>query len=316
MAPHHVVILMLDDCVLLDVAIPVHVFGYHGDGLYRLTLAGPRRGPVRTSTGVVLHAEVGPRALATADTVVVPGYDEVLRPPPPAVLASLRAAAARGARVLSICTGAFALAYAGLLDGHRATTHWVAAAKLADHFPSVTVDPHVLYLDEGAVLTSAGVAAGLDLCLHVVRCDHGATVAAAIARHTVVAPHRDGGQAQFIEQPIPASGPAGTWLLATRGWALEHLHERLDLARLARHAGVSPRTFARRFRAETGTTPLQWVLSQRVLLARQLLEQTDLAVERVAHACGFSTAPHLRRHFARATGTTPTAYRRAFTLRR
>ena len=163
MAPHHVVILMLDDCVLLDVAIPVHVFGYHGDGLYRLTLAGPRRGPVRTSTGVVLHAEVGPRALATADTVVVPGYDEVLRPPPPAVLASLRAAAARGARVLSICTGAFALAYAGLLDGHRATTHWVAAAKLADHFPSVTVDPHVLYLDEGAVLTSAGVAAGLDL---------------------------------------------------------------------------------------------------------------------------------------------------------
>jgi AraC family transcriptional regulator, transcriptional activator FtrA len=232
------------------------------------------------------------------------------------VLASLRAAAARGARVLSICTGAFALAYAGLLDGHRATTHWVAAAKLADHFPSVTVDPHVLYLDEGAVLTSAGVAAGLDLCLHVVRCDHGATVAAAIARHTVVAPHRDGGQAQFIEQPIPASEPAGTWLLATRGWALEHLHERLDLARLARHAGVSPRTFARRFRAETGTTPLQWVLSQRVLLARQLLEQTDLAVERVAHACGFRTAPHLRRHFARATGTTPTAYRRAFTLRR
>src|SRR6266508_3800257 len=175
---------------------------------------------------------------------------------------------------------------------------------------------HVVTLTlDGCVLTSAGVAAGLDLCLHVVRRDHGAATAASIARHTVVAPHRDGDQAQFIEQPIPAPERGGTSLLATRSWALDHLHERLDLARLARNAGVSPRTFARRFRAETGTTPLQWILAQRVLLARQLLEQTDLPVESVAHACGFSTATHLRRHFTRATGTTPTAYRRAFTLR-
>ncbi len=179
----------------------------------------------------------------------------------------------------------------------------------------MTVEPDVLYVDGGAILTSAGVAAGLDLCLHVVRSDHGASVAAAIARHSVVAPHRQGGQAQFIPQPVPAPGRGGTSLLATRDWALEHLDERLDLARLARHAGVSPRTFARRFRAETGTTPLQWVLGQRVLLARQLLEHTDLPIEHVARACGFRTAPNLRRHFTRATGTTPTAYRRAFTLR-
>src|SRR6266705_3758784 len=312
--PHQVVTLALDGCVLLDVAIPVHVFGYHGGGRYRFTLAGHHRGPVRTSTGVVLHAEAGLRALTTADTVIVPGYEAVLRPPPPSVLASLRAAAARGARLLSICTGAFALAHAGLLDGRRATTHWAAAAQLADRFPGVTVDAGVLYVDDDTILTSAGVAAGLDLCLPVVRRDHGAAVAASIARHTVVAPHRDGDQAQFIQQPIPATQPGGTSLLTTRSWALEHLHERLDLARLARHAGVSPRTFARRFHAETGTTPLQWVLGQRVLLARQLLEQTDLPIETLAHACGFSTAPLLRRHFTRATGTTPTAYRRAFTL--
>jgi transcriptional regulator GlxA family with amidase domain len=315
MGLHHVVTLLLDDCVLLDVAIPVHVFGYHGDGRYRLTLAGHHRGPVRTSTGVVLQAEAGLRALSTADTVVVPGYVGVLRPPPAPVLASLRAAAARGARLLSICTGAFALAHAGLLDGRRATTHWVAAGELADRFPQVTVDAGVLYVDEGAILTSAGVAAGLDLCLHVVRRDHGAAVAASIARHTVVAPHRDGNQAQFIQQPITATEHGGTSLGVTRGWALEHLQERLDLARLACNAGVSRRTFARHFRSETGTTPLQWVLAQRVLLARQLLEQTDLPIESVAHACGFSTAPRLRRHFTRATGTTPTAYRRAFTLR-
>ena len=316
MGLHHVVTLTLDGCVLLDVAIPVHVFGYHGDSRYRFTLAGYHRGPVRTSTGVILQAGAGLRALTTADTVIVPGHVEVLHPPPPPVLASLQAAAARGARVLSICTGAFALAYAGLLDGRRATTHWALAAQLADRFPAVTVDPNVLYVDDGAILTSAGVAAGLDLCLRVVRRDHGAAVVASIARHTVVAPHRDGDQAQFIQQPITTNEQGGTSLLATRSWALDHLHERLDLARLARNAGVSPRTFARRFHAETGTTPLQWVQSQRVLLARQLLEQTDLAIENVAHACGFSTAPHLRRHFTRATGTTPTAYRRAFTLRR
>jgi transcriptional regulator GlxA family with amidase domain len=314
MDPHHVVALALDGCVLLDVAIPVHVFGYHGAPHYRFTLAGGQAGSVVTSTGVTLWAQTGLEALELADTVVVPGYVDVLRPPPQPVLTALRAASARGARVMSICTGAFTLAYAGLLDGRRATTHWSTAGQLAKRFPEVTVDPNVLYVDEGRVLTSAGVAAGLDLCLHVVRVDHGAAAAASIARHTVVAPHRDGDQAQFIQQPI-AGDRTDTSLRETCTWALDHLDERLDLARLARHAGVSTRTLARRFRAEAGVTPLRWVLSQRVLRARELLEQTDLAIEEVAHACGFASASHLRRHFARATAITPSAYRRAFSLR-
>jgi transcriptional regulator GlxA family with amidase domain len=312
---HHVVTLALDGCVLLDVAIPVHVFDYHGADLYRFTLAGYPSGPVRSSTGVSLQPKAGLRAVAAADTVIVPGYVDVFRAPPPPVLASLRAAAARGARVLSICTGAFALAHAGLLDGRRATTHWAVAAHLAEQFPRVVVDPNVLYVDDDAILTSAGVAAGLDLCLHLVRRDHGAAMAATIARHTVVAPHRDGDQAQFIEQPMPAREHGQTPLQTTLTWALDHFDEPLNLAQLASVAGVSPRTLARRFRAETGTTPLRWVLSQRVLLARQLLEQGDQPIEAVAQACGFSTAHHLRTHFIRATGTTPAAYRRAFTLR-
>src|SRR6266536_2937905 len=224
------------------------------------------------------------------------------RPNP--LLAALRAAAARGTRLISICTGAFALAWAGLLDGRRATTHWRSAAQLAARFPSLSVD-------DGDILTSAGVAAGLDLCLHVVRQDHGAAAAASIARWTVVAPHRDGGQAQFIERPIAEPDDTAS-LSATLTWALERLGERLDLARLADHACVSPRTFSRRFRAETGTTPLQWLLSQRVSRGLQLLEHTDLPVSAVAHACGFADAAAFRRHLGRATGTTPATYRRAF----
>ncbi len=298
-------------CLLLDVAIPVHVFGYHGQGRYRFTLAGCEKGPVTTSAGVVLHAGEGLDALAAADTIVVAGYEDVLTPPPQSLLGALRAAAARGVRLISICTGAFALAHAGVLDGRRATTHWRCAAQLAERFPAVSVDPGVLYVDEGDVLTSAGVAAGLDLCLHVVRQDHGAAAAASIARWSVVAPHRDGGQAQFIERPI--AGPDGTGSLsATLTWALEHLGEPLDLPRLAARACMSPRTFCRRFRAETGTTPLQWLLTQRVSRALQLLERTDLPIAAIASACGFAGPAALRRHLARATATTPAAYRRAF----
>jgi transcriptional regulator GlxA family with amidase domain len=314
MTLHHVVAVGVESCVLLDVAIPIHVFGYHGQDRYRFTLAGCQPGPVRTSTGVMLRAEEGLEALTTADTIVVPGYDDVSQPPPEPLLAGLRTAAARGTRLVSICTGAFALAWAGLLDGRRATTHWRRAAELAACFPAVSVDPGVLYIDDGDVLTSAGVAAGLDLCLHVVRRDHGAAVAAAIARLTVVAPHRDGGQAQFIERPLP-DPDGGASLSATRAWALERLHERLDLARLAEHACVSPRTFSRRFRAETGTTPLQWLLNQRVSRALHLLEHTDLPVGAIADACGFADTAAFRRHLAHATRTTPAAYRRAFRLK-
>jgi AraC family transcriptional regulator, transcriptional activator FtrA len=204
------------------------------------------------------------------------------------------------------------LAEAGLLDGRRATTHWASTDALADDYPEVTVEPDVLYVDEGSVLTSAGVAAGLDLCLHVIRRDHGAALAARLARRTVVAPHRDGGQAQFVDRPIDgARGGTGS-LEPTRQWALSTLDQPLDVASMARQACMSPRTFARRFRQETGTSPGQWVLEQRTRAAQALLESTDLPVEHVAQRCGFGNAATLRTHFGRRLSTTPTSYRRTF----
>jgi transcriptional regulator GlxA family with amidase domain len=303
---HRVAVLALDSVVAFDMATPAQVFR----GPYTFELCAVWRGPVPTSSGFSVVADHGLEALGRADTVIVPGYDTIDRPPPARALEALRAAHARGARTVSICTGAFALAHAGLLDGRRATTHWRHAPFLAEQFPAIDVDPDVLYVDEGDVLTSAGVAAGIDLCLHMVRCDHGTDVAAKVARRIVVAPHRDGGQAQFVERPLPAGGDDG--LAATRAWALEHLDRPLDVGALARHASVSERTFARRFRAETGTTPLQWLLAQRVREAERLLEQTGLPVEEIASRCGFGTAASLREHFSRANSTTPTAYRRTF----
>jgi AraC family transcriptional activator FtrA len=304
---HSVAVLALESVVAFDMATPAQVFR----GPYTVELCAVRAGPVPTSTTFAVVADHGLEALERADTVIVPGYDTIDRPPPAPALEALRAAHARGARTVSICTGAFALAHAGLLDGRRATTHWGYAGHLAEQFPAVEVDPGVLYVDEGDVLTSAGVAAGIDLCLHIVRRDHGAEVAARVARRIVVAPHRDGGQAQFVDRPLPP-GEGDDGLAPTRAWALEHLDRPLDVAALARHAGVSERTFARRFRAETGTTPLQWLLAQRVREAERALERTDLPVEHVALRCGFGTAASLREHFARVNATTPTRYRRAF----
>src|SRR4051812_9327070 len=306
---HRVVALALDRVVAFDLATPAHVFGHASGQRYAFAVCAPAPGAVPATGGLPVAVPDGLAALGVADTVFVPGYDHRVAPPAEA-LDALRAAHARGARVASICTGAFALAHAGLLDGRRATTHWDSTTMLASMFPAVRVDPDVLYVDEGDVLTSAGVAAGIDLCLHIVRRDHGADVAARVARRIVVAPHRDGGQAQFIERPVAAEGD-GT-LEPTRAWALARLHGPLDVRAMAGHACVSERTFARRFRAETGTTPLQWLLGQRVLEARRLLERSDLPVEVVADRAGFGTAASLRDHFARATATTPTAYRRAF----
>lgn len=304
-----------DGYLLLDAAIPAHVFGYHGTGRYQHLMVGPGRGMVRSSAGPSLTTDGGLNRLDEADTIVVVGYEDVKRRPPDQLLTQLRAAAARGVRLVSICTGAFTLAWAGLLDGRRATTHWSTCQVLAAMFPTVRIDPEVLYVDEDArILTSAGVAAGLDLCLHIVRTDYGANVAADIARHTVIAPHRDGGQAQFINRPIPEQ-TSGMSLAPVCAWALDHLDERLDLPRLAAQAGMSTRSFARHFRNETGTTPLQWILAQRVARAQQLLEATDLPIELIAHRCGFTSGPHLRRHFARISSTTPNAYRNAFSLR-
>ncbi len=267
---------------------------------------------VRTAAGFSLDGARPIAALDQADTVVIPSWRGLDRHgPEPEVAAALRRAHRRGARLLTVCSGAFALAHIGLLDGRRATTHWMYADRLAERFPEIEVDPDVLYVDEGQILTSAGTAAGIDLCLHVVRRDHGAEVANAVARRMVVPPHRDGGQAQFVE--APAGGDDGADPLAlTLDWALEHLDEPLTVESLARRALMSPRTFARRFPAVTGTTPLQWLLRQRIVLAQRLLETTDLPVEVVAQRSGFGSSAALRTHFRRALATSPVTYRKAF----
>jgi transcriptional regulator GlxA family with amidase domain len=305
-AMSRVAVLALPDVVAFDLATPFQLLRRH----YDVELCGIDAGPVPTTSGFPLVAARGLDLVAEADTVFVPGFAPRAWPPPAEALDALRAAHARGARVASICTGAFALGAAGLLDGRRATTHWRYAARLAEAYPQATVDPDVLYVDEGDLLTSAGVAAGIDLCLHLLRRDHGVDAANAAARQTVVAPHRSGGQAQFIERAVPPAGDDG--LEATRAWALQRLEQPLTVTQLARHACTSERTFARRFRQQTGTTPLRWLHAQRVDHARRLLEGSDLPVEAIARRCGFGSAAILREHFRRATSTTPTAYRRTF----
>jgi transcriptional regulator GlxA family with amidase domain len=310
---HRVVALCLDGLVAFDLTAPAQAFGLAarpgGDPLYRFSTCSVDGAEVATTSGFGVSPQAGLGALRRAETIVVPGYAALLDPPPAPALAALAAAGRRGARVLSVCTGAFALAHAGLLDGRRAATHWGWAGELARRFPAVAVDADALFVDEGEVLTSAGLSAGIDLSLHVIRKDFGVAAGERVARHMVAAPHREGGQAQFAKR---ASVDAGGSFEATRRWAAERLAEPLDVAAMSAHAGVSPRTFARRFREETGTTPLQWLLAQRVLEARRLLEESELPVEAIAWRCGFGNAASLREHFRRITATTPTAYRRAF----
>jgi len=306
LAMHRIAVLALPDVVAFDLATPFQVLSRH----YEVELCGVRPGAIQTTSGFPLVASHGLDPLAEAGIVLVPGFAPREWPPPEPALQALRSAHARGARLASICTGAFALGAAGLLDGRRVTTHWRHAARLAELFPNAHVDPSVLYVDDGDLLTSAGVAAGIDLCLHLLRRDHGVEAANAAARQTVVAPHRGGGQAQFIERPVPPTDDGS--LEATRAYALEHLDEPLTVKQLAAHACASERTFNRRFRQETGTTPLKWLHQQRVDHARRLLEGSDLAIETVAQRCGFGSAAILRQHFRRATATTPTAYRRTF----
>ena len=312
---HRVVALCLEGVVAFDLAAPAQAFSVAyrkpGKPLYEFSTCSLDGRPLRSTTGFSVVPEGDLSLLHKADTVVVPAALDVFSAPPEEALAALFEAADRGARVISVCTGAFALAHAGLLDGRRATTHWAFAEEMARRFPAVEVDAAALYVDEGTVMTSAGLSAGIDLCLHVIREDHGAAVGEQVARHMVAAPHREGGQAQFIERPDPPAVLLGS-LEGTRRWAAERLAEPLDVAAMSSHAGVSPRTFARRFREETGTTPLQWLLNRRVGEARRLLEQTDLPIDAVAWQSGFGTAASLRDHFRRATATTPTAYRRSF----
>ncbi|WP_423790835.1 GlxA family transcriptional regulator [Micromonospora cathayae] len=320
-APHRVAVLALDEVVGLDLGMPTQVFGAardrDGTDRYAVGICTPDGGPVRSSNGFRVLPEHGPDLLTAADTVVVPG---VQGGPAldsgtvdPVVGAALRAAHARGARVMAICTGAFVLAAAGLLTGRRATTHWAYVDRFRRLHPDVDLDPDVLFVDGGDVLTSAGVAAGLDLCLHVVRTDHGSEVAGRAARRCVVPPWRDGGQAQYIERPVPREPDNGT--SATREWARQRLAEPVTLRELAAHARMSVRTFTRHFRSETGLSPAQWLLRQRTDHARLLLETTDLAVEQVARRSGFGTAAALRQRLHQQVGVAPSAYRRTFRVR-
>lgn len=281
------------------------------DGLptFDFRLCAPSPGPVRTSAGFAVVVEHALDALEGADLVVVPAMPST-HEPPAEVLKALRRAHDDGARLLSLCVGAFVLGAAGLLDGRRCTTHWRHAGRLAERFPLAEVDPNVLYVDDELIITSAGTAAGIDACLYVVREEFGAGVASKFARRMVVPPHRDGGQAQFIDQPVPSCDADTLAPLLT--WMLEHLDEQVTVQSLAARALMSPRTFARRFRAETGTTPLHWLTSQRLLAAQRLLEQDTDSVEEIAQRTGFGNAATLRHHFTRSLGTTPQNYRRSF----
>ncbi|MDH2430634.1 helix-turn-helix domain-containing protein [Sphaerisporangium sp. TRM90804] len=278
---------------------------------YELTVCAERPGPVGVVGGASLYTPHGLDAFAEADTVIVPGVPDVTAAASPGVVAALRRAHRRGARIMSICSGAFALAGAGLLDDRAATTHWRYADLLRRRYPAVRVDPRVLYIDDGDVLTSAGSAAGLDLCLHVVRLDFGAAIAGAVARRLVVQPHRDGGQAQFIEAPMPAA-PDDDRVARSMAWALEHLAAPLSVEALARQAHMSARTYLRHFARCTGTTPIRWLITQRVRASLVLLETTGMTVERIARSTGFDTPVTYRHHFTRTMRTSPSAYRRAF----
>lgn len=315
--PHRVVVLLLAPVVGFDAAIAPMLFGSAeddaGEGLYDVVTCGLDRQPVPGTSGFDVVPAAGREALATADTVVIPGtrYPEArTQGVLPARLREALATVRPGTRMVSICTGAFVLAAAGLLDGRRATTHWKFAAELQRMHPLVDVDENVLFVDEGDVLTSAGLAAGIDLCLHVIRADHGVRVANRVARHCVVPPWREGGQAQFIDHQIPVADEAST--AATRQWALRHLDGELTVEQLARRAHMSPRTFNRRFREETGQAPGVWIRQQRLDRARELLETRDLGIDEVARLSGLGTAGNLRHHLRRGVGMSPSSYRRVY----
>jgi transcriptional regulator GlxA family with amidase domain len=314
---HKVTVLALDQVIGFDLGTAPQVLGAArdaaGNQLYSVRVATPGRRPVRSVAGYQVLPEHGLESLETADTVIVPGIagDAAVRGDiEDDVRAALVDARARGARLVSICTGAFVLAAAGLLDGRPATTHWYWAEAFRARYPQVDLDPGVLFVDDGDVLTSAGVAAGVDLCLHLVRRDHGSEVANRAARRCVVPPWRAGGQSQYIERPLPTSAAAST--TAARQWALEHLDRPLDLAALAARARMSVRTFTRRFRDETGLSPARWVSQQRVEHARHLLETTDLPVDTVARRSGFGTGAALRQQMGAALGVAPSTYRSTF----
>ncbi|WP_055496746.1 GlxA family transcriptional regulator [Streptomyces albus] len=309
---HHVVALVRPVQSTFELGCAAEVFGTVREGVpqhYTFEVCTQTPGPVPTTAGYAMSVERDLTALDSADTVLIPGWTPVEAPLPGPVHSALLRAHARGARLVTICSGVFALARTGLLDSRSATTHWARTAQLQREFPRIRVEPDVLYVDHGDVATSAGAGAGVDLCLHLVRQDHGAAHAALVARHMVMPPHRDGGQAQYAPSPPPADALDG--LLE---WAGARLGTPLSVGDMAAHLNVSPRTLARRFADQLGTSPGAWLLSRRVAEARTLLERTDLPVEAIAARVGLTSAVNLRRRFRAQVGTTPGAYRRAFRL--
>jgi AraC family transcriptional regulator, transcriptional activator FtrA len=309
-----VALAVTDGMLHFELALAQEIFGSVPAAVtvpwYDVTVGGPAA--VRVGR-FLLEPDHGLDRLPDADTVIVPGWADVDVPPPADLVDAVRAAHEGGARVVSLCTGAFVLAAAGLLDGRRATTHWAHTEALAARHPRVEVDPDVLYVDNGSVLTSAGKAAALDLCLHLVRLDHGSSIANTVARRLVVPPHRAGGQAQFVITPMPAQDDHP--LAALLPWILERLDQPLTLQDLARQARMSSRHLGRHFKSVTGTTPLQWLLTQRIRHAQELLEKTGDSVDAIAAATGMGTATTLRRHFSRTLGVPPDTYRRTFRAR-
>ncbi|ORT61641.1 helix-turn-helix domain-containing protein [Streptomyces sp. CB03238] len=314
-----VAVLLFSGGPIFESSIPLSVFGIDrqdaGVPRYRLLVCAGEDGPLRTTGGLELTAPYGLEAISRAGTVVVPAWRSITSPPPAEALDALRRAHEEGARIVGLCTGAFVLAAAGLLDGRPATTHWMYAPTLAKRYPSVHVDPRELFVDDGDVLTSAGTAAGIDLCLHIVRTDHGTEAAGALARRLVVPPRRSGGQERYLDRSLPEEIGADP-LAEVVAWALEHLHEQFDVETLAARAYMSRRTFDRRFRSLTGSAPLQWLITQRVLQAQRLLETSDYSVDEVAGRCGFRSPVALRGHFRRQLGSSPAAYRAAYRARR
>jgi AraC family transcriptional activator FtrA len=299
-----------------ELGVATEVFGFERPELgvpwYRFRICADEARPIRTSAGIFLTTPYALEHVAEADTVIVPGSRPGIVPVSEALLDTLRQSYERGARIITLCTGTFLLAAAGLLDGRCVTTHWAWAAELAKRYPKVHVDPHRLYVEDGQIFTSAGTAAAIDLSLHVVRQDYGAEIASAIARRMVVPLHRDGGQAQYIETPLLSASEQDEPFGATLAWIAGNLHEELTVEHMAARAMMSPRTFTRRFHATLGTTPYHWLLQQRIILAQRLLETTNETIERVAACCGFRSAATFRLHFQRFLSISPQAYRSAF----
>lgn len=312
---HTVAVLALDQVIPFDLTAPIDTFGWarlpDGRPAYRVRVCSPTEEVSVAAGAFTVRAPYGLEELAEADTIILPGVADPTVPLPPEVAEAVRAAAANGTRIASICVGAFVFAATGLLDGLRATTHWAAARDLAAMYPEVTVDPNVLYVDNGQFLTSAGAAAAMDMCLHMIRTDHGSAVAAHAARLCVMPLEREGGQAQFIVHDQPPA-PAGATLEPLLSWLEDNCDRDFTLDEIAARAGMSTRTLNRRFREQTGTTPLQWLHRTRVRRAQYLLENTAHPVERIATQAGFGSPTAFRERFRRVVGTSPQAYRRAF----